>query len=75
MVFLLVRLAGGSAGAMRVQAGRILAGLLYFLVIAPLGLITRRLCDPLRLRPPFGSRFWLERGGENPDLKRARRPF
>ena len=56
------------------QARAILT-LIYFLVLAPFGLIVSFLKDPLKTKHPPRSSVWLPRPPENASLENARRQF
>ena len=56
-----------------VQA-RILLGIVYVLLVVPLGYLMRIFSDPLRLKPSSGSN-WIERKIAQPQLEDAKRQF
>lgn len=52
---------------------RALITLVYFVLMAPFGLIMRSFTDPLQLKQPPTNSFWLPRETYDVDLERARR--
>lgn len=55
-----------------VQA-RILLSVLYFILVGPFALPVRLLMDPLALRRPSGTTFWLARRPRTVGLDEARK--
>jgi hypothetical protein len=62
------------AHAIGVVQTRMLMVILYFIIVAPLGLVMRMTADPLHLKPPKSSN-WTPCRSEDPNLDTARRQF
>ncbi len=54
---------------------RVLPTVIYFVVLAPYGLVVRLVSDPLSLRRAPRPSMWISRLLEDPAIERARRQF